>query len=40
VTQQQDDDVEPGHIVSTLQTGYKLDGRVIRPAMVSVRPGA
>jgi molecular chaperone GrpE len=38
VTHQQHDDVEPGHIVATLQTGYKLDERLIRPAMVSVRP--
>lgn len=40
VTQAQHDDVEPGHIVATLQSGYKLHDRVIRPAMVSVRPGA
>jgi molecular chaperone GrpE len=38
VTQQVDDEVEPGHIVATLQTGYKLGDRVIRPAMVSVKP--
>jgi len=38
VVQTQHDDVEPGHIVSTLQTGYMLGDRVIRPAMVSIRP--
>ena len=38
VTHQNDPNVEPGRIVATLQTGYKLDDRVIRPAMVSVRP--
>jgi molecular chaperone GrpE len=38
VTHQQAEGIEPGHVVATLQTGYKLDDRVIRPAMVSVRP--
>ena len=32
-------DVPPGHIVATLQTGYSLGDRVIRPARVSNRPG-
>lgn len=40
VVQAQHDDVEPGHIVSTLQPGYMLGERVIRPAMVSIRPKA
>jgi molecular chaperone GrpE len=30
--------VPPGHVVSTLQAGYALGDRVIRPARVSVRP--
>jgi molecular chaperone GrpE len=37
VVQAQDDNVEPGRIVATLQTGYMLGDRVIRPAMVSIR---
>jgi molecular chaperone GrpE len=40
VVQAQHDDVEPGHIVSTLQPGYMMGDRVIRPAMVSIRPRA
>lgn len=39
VVQTQSDQVRPGHIVRTLQAGYSLNDRVIRPAMVSVRPG-
>ena len=38
VMQQQDERVEPGHIVMTLQAGYALNDRAIRPASVSVRP--
>jgi molecular chaperone GrpE len=38
VTQQDAPDVEPGHIVATLQAGYRLGDRVVRPAMVSVKP--
>ena len=33
-------DVEPGHIVATLQPGFMLNDRVIRPATVTVRPTA
>jgi molecular chaperone GrpE len=33
-------DVEPGHIVATLQPGFMLGDRVIRPATVTVRPAA
>lgn len=40
VTHQEAPKVEPGRIVATLQAGYKLDDRLIRPAMVSVRPAA
>lgn len=32
--------VAPGHVVRTLQTGYTLGDRTIRPAMVLVAPGA
>jgi molecular chaperone GrpE len=38
VLQQQDDAIDPGHIVQTLQAGYALNDRAIRPASVSVRP--
>jgi molecular chaperone GrpE len=38
VLQQQDERIEPGHIVQTLQAGYSLNDRAIRPASVSVRP--
>ncbi len=40
VTHQEAANVDPGRVVATLQVGYKLDDRLIRPAMVSVRPGA
>ncbi|HYE03175.1 MAG TPA: nucleotide exchange factor GrpE, partial [Phycisphaerales bacterium] len=30
--------VAPGHVVATLQAGYMLGDRVIRPAKVSVAP--
>jgi molecular chaperone GrpE len=40
VMQTETDQVPPGHIVATLQTGYSLGDRVIRPARVSIRPGA
>lgn len=36
VTQQAADGVAPGRIAATLQSGYALGDRVIRPAMVSV----
>lgn len=38
VVQARDTDIRPGHIAATLQTGYALNDRIIRPAMVSVRP--
>lgn len=38
VMQTENPEIEPGRIVSTLQTGYQLNDRVIRPAMVSIRP--
>lgn len=38
VVQQDAAGVEPGHIVATLKAGYMLGDRVIRPAMVSVKP--
>jgi molecular chaperone GrpE len=36
VTMQEVDDVESGAVVTTLQKGYELNGRLIRPAMVIV----
>ncbi len=36
VTQGQQKGIEPGRIIATLQQGYTLGERVIRPAMVSV----
>jgi molecular chaperone GrpE len=36
VTQGVEPGVKPGRIIATLQTGYALGDRVIRPAMVSV----
>jgi molecular chaperone GrpE len=38
VVQQDVEGVEPGHIVATLQAGYAMGDRVVRPATVSVRP--
>jgi len=38
VTQQNAPGIDPGHVVATLQAGYMLGDRVIRPAMVSVQP--
>lgn len=38
VVQQPSEAVEPGRIVATLKVGYMLGDRVIRPAMVSIRP--
>lgn len=38
VMQTENPDIEPGHIVAALQPGYQLNDRVIRPAMVSIRP--
>lgn len=39
VVQQPMPGVKPGNVVATLQTGYRLGDRVIRPAKVSVAPG-
>ena len=36
VTMQEVDDAESGTVVTTLQKGYELNGRLIRPAMVIV----
>ena len=36
MTQVVSDEVEPGHVVSVFQRGWKLHGRLIRPAMVIV----
>jgi molecular chaperone GrpE len=36
MTMQEVDDVESGTVVTTLQKGYELNGRLIRPAMVIV----
>lgn len=38
VTQADAEGVEPGRIVATLQAGYAMGDRVIRPAKVSVKP--
>jgi molecular chaperone GrpE len=32
------DDVAPGSVVQTIQAGYELFGRIVRPAMVVVAP--
>ena len=36
VTMQEVDDAESGTVITTLQKGYELNGRLIRPAMVIV----
>lgn len=36
VTSEPNDDVESGHIIATLRTGYEYKGRVLRPALVRV----
>jgi len=33
------DDVEPGSVVTVVQKGYLLNGRLLRPAMVIVADG-
>jgi len=38
VMQQAADDVEPGHVVQTLRTGFVLAGRTVRPAQVILAP--
>ena len=36
ITSEPHDDIESGHIIQTLRTGYEYKGRVLRPAMVRV----
>ncbi|MDU3137426.1 MAG: nucleotide exchange factor GrpE [Anaerococcus prevotii] len=36
VLAEENDEVEENHIIETFQKGYKLNGRVLRPAMVKV----
>ena len=36
ISMQPSDDVEPGSVVSVIQKGYTLNGRLLRPAMVIV----
>lgn len=36
ISMQPSDDVEPGSVVSVVQKGYTLNGRLLRPAMVIV----
>ena len=36
ISMQPSDDVEPGSVVSVVQKGYSLNGRLLRPAMVVV----
>ena len=38
VMEQPGEDVPPGAVVTVLQPGYELFGRVVRPAMVAVTP--
>lgn len=38
VTRQSAHGVQPGHVVATMQAGYALGDRVVRPAMVAVAP--
>jgi molecular chaperone GrpE len=38
VTRQPAPGVAPGHVVATMQAGYALGDRVVRPAMVAVAP--
>jgi molecular chaperone GrpE len=38
VVQQDVEGIEPGNVVATLQSGYVMGERVVRPATVSVRP--
>jgi len=34
------DDVAPGSVITVMQTGYELFGRIVRPALVAVTPKA
>ena len=36
ISMQPSDDVEPGSVVTVVQKGYTLNGRLLRPAMVIV----
>ena len=36
ISMQPSDDVEPGSVVTVVQKGYALNGRLLRPAMVIV----
>jgi molecular chaperone GrpE len=39
VSQQIDDTVAPGHVITELQKGYLLNGRLVRPSMVVISQG-
>jgi molecular chaperone GrpE len=39
ISQQRDDKVAPGHVITEIQKGYLLNGRLIRPSMVVVSQG-
>ncbi len=39
ISVQASDDVEPGSVVAVVQKGYVLNGRLLRPAMVTVAEG-
>ena len=36
MTMQPSDDAEPGSVLTVIQKGYSLNGRLLRPAMVVV----
>ena len=40
MTLQESSDVEPNHIVSAVQKGYRIHDRLLRPAMVIVAKAA
>ena len=40
ISMQPSDDVEPGSVVTVVQKGYTLNGRLLRPAMVIVAADA
>jgi molecular chaperone GrpE len=40
VLQVDDDEVEPGTVVGEFQKGYTMEGRLLRPSMVSVAKGS
>ena len=39
ISVQQADELEPGSVVTVVQKGYSLNGRLLRPAMVIVAEG-